>query len=137
MRKLTERQGVASQIIWAGQLKAPEMSWSFFKGLALVTTSRAAACPDTVLEALSPGCLSVSTAQAPMPEFFQDAVFYYQEVNAGTLAAQLAPVMRANDEKKPNERSGPQTLPFIRLARDGYFDNHTIGISIALEGTLV
>lgn len=105
MRKLAKRQGVATQIIWAGQLKASEMSWCFFNSLAFVTTSRAEACPNTVLEALSHGCLSVSTDQPPMPEFFQDAAFYYQGGKAACLATQLAQVLRASDDEKNQKKA--------------------------------
>ena len=64
---LAQRLGVATRIIWLGQLEAARMAWCYRNCAAFVMTSRAEACPNTALEAMSHGCRIVSTAQPPMP----------------------------------------------------------------------
>jgi glycosyltransferase involved in cell wall biosynthesis len=92
---LAERAGVASRIVWAGQLDAVAMSWCFRRASVFVTTSRAEACPNTVLEAMAHGAVSVSTDHAPMPEFFGDAALYYRERDATDLARKIREALAA------------------------------------------
>src|SRR5262249_41709890 len=89
MGRLARQCGVDGAVIWAGQLNSRGMSWCFYHCAAFVMTSRAEACPNIVLEAMSHGCINVSTRQAPMPEFFADAAFYYRPWDASDLAQQL------------------------------------------------
>ena len=67
-------------------------------------TSRAEACPNTVLEALSCGALSVSTDQQPMPEFYRDAAVYYQARNPVDLARALECVLDSTREQREELR---------------------------------
>ncbi len=82
--------GVADRVIWTGWLGRSEMSWCFSHCQAFVMTSRAEACPNTVLEALSHGCLSISTDQPPMPEIGGAGAIYYRRRDAGDLARRIA-----------------------------------------------
>lgn len=95
LRRLAARLGVAERFCWAGQLNAGEMAWCFSNCRAFVMTSRAEACPNTVLEALRYGCISVSTDQAPMPEFFGGAAYYYEARNGYSLAERLTEALTA------------------------------------------
>jgi glycosyltransferase involved in cell wall biosynthesis len=87
---LARRLGVIGRIHWAGQLNPSQMSWCFRNAALFVTTSRVEACPNTVLEAIGHGTLSVSGDNAPMPEFFGDSALYYRIGNAGSLAGAIA-----------------------------------------------
>lgn len=89
LRSLAERKGMASRVVWLGQLEPGGMAWCFRNAALFVMTSRAEACPNTVLEAMAHGSLSVSTDHAPMPEFFADAAVYYRERDASDLAVRL------------------------------------------------
>jgi glycosyltransferase involved in cell wall biosynthesis len=89
LRRRLARAGVADRVQWLGQLGAAEMSWCFTNARLFVMTSRAEACPNTVLEAMAHRCLSVSTDQPPMPEFFRDAALYYKRADADDLARAL------------------------------------------------
>lgn len=89
MQKLANECGVASRVVWAGQLDSAGMSWCFRNAAVFVMTSRAEACPNTVLEAMAAGALAVSTDHQPMPEFFQDAAIYYRERDGRDLGRQL------------------------------------------------
>lgn len=88
-----ERTGLTDRIHWAGQLGPQEISWCFKNARAFVMTSRAEACPNTVLEALAHGSFSVSGDNAPMPEFFRDCALYYRNGDAGSLAETLAALL--------------------------------------------
>jgi glycosyltransferase involved in cell wall biosynthesis len=112
MRRLAAHRGIAHRVIWAGQLNAREMAWCFYNSAAFVMTSRAEACPNIVLEALSHGCLSVSTDHPPMPEFFGDTAYYYQARNARSLAEQLMTALDA-----PGADQQAKRLAAIRRAR--------------------
>lgn len=93
LRRLANRAGIAGRIIWAGGLDRASMDWSYANCAVFVMTSRSEACPNTVLEAMSYGCLSVSVQRAPMPEMFVDTAAYYGEGDAPRLARQIADLL--------------------------------------------
>jgi glycosyltransferase involved in cell wall biosynthesis len=95
MRTLARALGVERHVVWAGRLTAPEMAWAFQHCTAFVMTSRAEACPNLALEAMSQGAPIVSTRQDPMPEFFGDVATYYPPRDAGELAARIAEAVSA------------------------------------------
>lgn len=104
IRRLAETRGVASRIVWAGQLDSRGMAWCFRNATVFVMTSRAEACPNTVLEAMAQGALSVSTDHAPMPEFFADAALYYRERDATDLARRIAEALTLTDRERATLR---------------------------------
>lgn len=112
MQRLAAERGIAHWVIWAGQLNAREMAWCFYNSATFVMTSRAEACPNIVLEALSHGCLSVSTDHPPMPEFFGDTAYYYRARGARSLAEQLMAALNAPEADQQVKR-----LAAIRRAR--------------------
>jgi glycosyltransferase involved in cell wall biosynthesis len=84
------RLGLAGRVHWLGQCNSGEMDWGFANCELFVMTSRAEACPNTVLEALANGCLSVSCDTPPMPEFFGPAAIYYASGDPASLSAAVA-----------------------------------------------
>lgn len=82
-----EQHGLDARVHWLGQCAQRQMDWGFQNCDLFVMTSRAEACPNIVLEALSAGCLSVSCDTQPMPEFFGPAALYYESGNSVSLAA--------------------------------------------------
>jgi glycosyltransferase involved in cell wall biosynthesis len=89
LRRLCGDLGVIHRVTFAGQLGPADMTEAFRRCAAFVMTSRAEACPNTALEAMSCGCASVSVDRAPMPEFFGDAAVYYPTGDAQALAQRL------------------------------------------------
>jgi len=89
MQRMAGGLGVSARITWAGQLTAREMSWCFYNCGAFVISSRAEACPNTLLEAMSHGCVIVSTKSPPMPEFLADSALFYEPGDPEDLAAKL------------------------------------------------
>jgi glycosyltransferase involved in cell wall biosynthesis len=92
MHRMAERLGISDAILWAGQLDEGAMAWAYDRCAAFVVTSRAEACPNVALEAMSHGALIVSTSQEPMPEFFADSAAYYRPEDAADLAARVADI---------------------------------------------
>ncbi len=86
LKRRSRAMGLERQVRWLGRVSAAEMGWCFRHAGAFVMTSRAEACPNTVLEALAHGALAISTTQPPMPEFFGDAAWYYAPGDAAGLA---------------------------------------------------
>jgi glycosyltransferase involved in cell wall biosynthesis len=89
LRALCDRTGVADRVTWVGGLSETDMVRTFRRSAAFVMTSRAEACPNTALEAMSCGVPSVSVDRPPMPEFFADAALYYPTGDAPALAHQI------------------------------------------------
>jgi glycosyltransferase involved in cell wall biosynthesis len=104
IKQLAERLGVAGQVIWAGRLSSFEMAWCYRHCEWFVVTSRAEACPNIVLEAMSHGCEIVSSCQPPMPEFLRDAALYYEPENADSLARSLQTALFSSDHERERRR---------------------------------
>lgn len=108
--ELANRLGVADRIHWAGRLNPAQMSWCFRNAALFVTTSRAEACPNTVLEAMRQGSLSVSGDNAPMPEFFGESALYYRIGDSASLVAAI----RQAFALAPAEQTRMRTLALSR-----------------------
>jgi glycosyltransferase involved in cell wall biosynthesis len=108
LRRLAARRGVAARITWAGEFPPAQMAWCFEHCAAFVMTSRVEACPITALEALSHGCMIVSTRLPPMPEFFGDAALYYTAADGADLARQLTTVLDRSPEQRASLRVAAQ-----------------------------
>ncbi len=93
MAKLARSLGIERAVTWAGQLTSAEMAWAYSRCGAFIVTSRAEACPNVALEAMSYGARIVSTSQEPMPEFFGEAAAYYRPGDFGQLAVQLNAIL--------------------------------------------
>jgi glycosyltransferase involved in cell wall biosynthesis len=90
MRGLARECSVEGQVLWAGELAAPEMAWCFRHCLAFVMTSRAEACPNLLLEAMAHGCACISVDRRPMTEMLGPAGRYYSLGSGPDLARQLS-----------------------------------------------
>jgi len=104
MTGLAGSLGVSGRVVWTGQLTEPEMAWCFRHCEAFVMTSRAEACPNVALEAMSHGCRVVSTGQPPMPEFFGAAARYYRGGDARDLARAVRELLDERPEASRDRR---------------------------------
>jgi glycosyltransferase involved in cell wall biosynthesis len=104
MRRLAEEGGVTSRVVWAGQLDRAAMSWCFRRAALFVMTSRAEACPNTVLESMAHGAVAVSTDHPPMPEFFTDAALYYRERDPLDLSRRIGEALALSQEARAQLR---------------------------------
>ena len=92
--------GVTDRILRVGRLDAAAMRWCYEHAAAFVMTSRAEACPNITLEAMSFGCACISVDRPPMPEFFVDAAQYYPTGDAGQLADAIARLLADPDRAR-------------------------------------
>ncbi len=72
------------------------MSWCYHHCSCFVTTSRAEACPNVLLEAMAHGCLCVSVDHRPMTDMLAEAGLYYTLGQPTDLARQLAAALVAD-----------------------------------------
>ena len=86
LRRLAADLGIADKIVWTKRLGPEQLGWHMNNAAAFIMTSRAEACPNIVLEALSFGARCLSTDNPPMPEFFGDSARYYKAGNSDSLA---------------------------------------------------
>lgn len=89
LQRQAELSRCADRILWCGKLSQAEMAWCFQQCAAFLMTSRVEACPNTVLEAMSQSCISVSTNCPPMPEMFGEAAMYYSAGDCRQMAARV------------------------------------------------
>lgn len=99
-KRMASELGVADHIWWPGQLDEQELAWCFRNCASFVTTSRAEACPNTALEAMSFGCPIVSTSQEPMPEFFRESALYYAPRDYKQLSEQVCRALRCSEGER-------------------------------------
>ena len=99
LRRLCDELGITSRVTFAGQLQEEEMIAAFRTCSAFLMTSRAEACPNTALEAMSCGCAVVSVDRAPMPEFFGEAALYYPVGGIQALAMQLRALLSSTADQ--------------------------------------
>jgi glycosyltransferase involved in cell wall biosynthesis len=106
--------GIADRIVMAGKLNAGEMRWCYEQAAAFVMTSRAEACPNIALEAMSHGCACISVDRPPMPEFFENTALYYRPGDAAQLADAIAVLLQHPDRARQ--------LRTAAVARAAHFD---------------
>jgi glycosyltransferase involved in cell wall biosynthesis len=100
IKYMAERNGVASSIVWLGHLSAEEMAWCYCNCQAFIMTSRLEACPNLVLEALSHGCINISTLHPPMPELFGRSALYYTANRPEQLKKMILDVIGLSSAEK-------------------------------------
>jgi len=100
IRDMIEKHNLQCSIEWLGHLSANEMSWCFHHCQAFIMSSRLEACPNLVLEALSHGCINLSTFNSPMPELFGDGAVYYNADKPEELKHLMLKVVELSFEEK-------------------------------------
>lgn len=121
LKRRIDAMGATDEVLWAGQLNEPEMSWCYSRAAAFVMTSRVEACPNVALEAMANGALSVSTDARPMPEFFGDTAKFYRSRSPESLAAAVIGILGRDEVSRQHlrvaarERAG--TFAWERTAR--------------------
>jgi len=96
---------VKEHLVWAGKLSPAQMAWCYRHCALFVMTTRAEACPNTALEAMSHGCLSVATDKAPLPEFFERSAVFYHGGDARGLAEGIGRALHCVPEEQQRLRA--------------------------------
>lgn len=93
LKKMANNLGISGRIHWTGKLNDSEMAWCFKTCEAFIMTSRVEACSNIALEAMSHGCVSIASANPPLPELFADSALYYPPKDFTTLAKHIQAVI--------------------------------------------
>ncbi|MCX5792242.1 MAG: glycosyltransferase, partial [Elusimicrobia bacterium] len=83
-------KGLADRILWVSGLSEGELAWCYKNAAAYIMTSRIEAGPNTALEAMSFGAVSIAAQNPPLPEFFAETALYYPPGDGKALAARMA-----------------------------------------------
>jgi glycosyltransferase involved in cell wall biosynthesis len=105
LESLAAEHSVSDRIFWTGKLKPAEVRWCFGHCTAFLMTSRAEACPNTALEAMSHGCQIISSSQPPMPEFFGSNALYYEPWHCVALADRVRDVLAQSHGETTERRA--------------------------------
>lgn len=100
LKRLISKNKCDGNISWAGELDEKEMAWCYKKCLAFIMTSRVEACPNTALEAMSHGCITIAADNPPLPEIFDNAATFYKQCSEKDLAVKISKVMSWDKQKK-------------------------------------
>jgi len=93
LKKWIQAHNFSLKIFWASSLNEKEMGWCYRNCKIFVMTSRVEACPNIVLEAMSHGCISISSDDPPLPEIFCDAAIFYPPKRGELLAEVIQTVL--------------------------------------------
>jgi glycosyltransferase involved in cell wall biosynthesis len=109
-----DRAGLGDCVHWLGQLDRAELGWCYRNCHGMVVTSRLEACPNVALEAMSYGCVTISTDCPPMPEMFGEAALYYPAGQGAKLAERMAQVsaMTAAERESLSDRATERAKQF-------------------------
>lgn len=94
------RKGLEARVLWLSGLSEGELAWCYKKAATYIMTSRIEAGPNTALEAMSFGAVSIAAENPPLPEFFADTALYYPPGDSRALAARMAEVLSWEKEKR-------------------------------------
>ncbi len=100
LKALIAGNGLEGRVLWVSGLSEGELAWCYRNSVAYIMTSRIEAGPNTALEAMSFGAVSIAAENPPLPEFFSDTALYYPPGDGKALAARMAEVLAWGKEKR-------------------------------------
>lgn len=127
LRRFVHSLGIAPHVDWLGSLSREELYAWMHNSLAVVVTSRAEACPNTVLEAMICGSTVISADFPAMRELLDDTALYYSAGNISQLVELLRRVMSESEMLRKHrsqqaiqraaqftwERTAEETIEFL------------------------
>lgn len=103
-RKQLERKirsyKINNHVCWVGNLNEQEMTWCYKNCLMFLMTSRVESFGIVALEAMSHGCICISSNSPCLPEIFGDAAIYYTAENAKALTKAIQHVLSMDFNKR-------------------------------------
>jgi len=99
---MAENLGIAERVVWAGKLQDSKMAWCFAHCEAFIMTSRVESFGMIAGEAMTHGCVCISSDNPCLPEIFGPAALYYPPKDHVALAKQIQVViyMRQAEREK-------------------------------------
>lgn len=126
------RMGLEDRVLWLSGLSEAELAWCYKNAAAYIMTSRIEAGPNTALEAMTFGAVSIAADNPPLPEFFADTALYYPPGDCKALAARIGEVLSWSKEKR--EAASRTASERSKLFGWDYAAEMTIGLFRKLAG---
>ncbi len=101
---LARELNLTHQILYTGPLSTAQMTWCFQHSAAVALTSRVESFSFIAAEAMSQGCLIVSSRNPCLPEVLGNSALYYDEGNDEALARQIDTLLRASPAEQAQWR---------------------------------
>lgn len=95
---------LSSKVCWAGSLTGKEMAWCYQNCRVFVMTSRVESFGMIAGEAMSHGCVCISSDNPCLPEISDDAAVYYPPGKPEILAKRVQEISAWPDSKKQEMR---------------------------------
>ena len=89
LEALRLRSGVAHRIHFVGHVNRETIQALYRRTKVCVFTTEIEACPNVAIEAMSSGCVNVSSACPPLPEIFAGASVFYKPRDIDDLGRQV------------------------------------------------
>ncbi|MBU2530039.1 MAG: glycosyltransferase, partial [Elusimicrobia bacterium] len=100
LKKNAESLGVASDIIWLGNISEQDLSWYYANCGAFVLTSRVESFCFVAVEVLAHGCNCISTKSPCLPEVLGDSSLYYDFGDIEGLSKGILDILERSVEEK-------------------------------------
>lgn len=100
LKEMARQNHIDDRICWTGQLNREEMTWCYKNCKLFVMTSRVESFGQIAGEALSNGCVSISTNSACLPEVFGDAAVYYKAGDSSGLAEKVQSLISLDKKQR-------------------------------------
>ena len=98
--KLIYKNGISGKIHWVGELDSRALEWCYANCSIFLMASRVEACPNIALEAMSYGCVCISTRHPPMPEIFKNCAIYYNAGDGDELAYAIDSALKLGNNSR-------------------------------------
>jgi len=102
--KIIDKLNIQSRICWTGNLNTNELNWCYSNCCIFVVTSRIESFCMIAGEAMSHGCICISTKNPCLPEVFGNGALYYESGNIDSLSETIKQCISWNESQK-NEQS--------------------------------
>jgi glycosyltransferase involved in cell wall biosynthesis len=99
LNKRLQKRDISSKICWTGSLNAKEMTWCYHNCRAFIMTSRVESFGMVGGEAMSHGCICISSNSPCLPELFGDSAVYYPSKDGRALNDAVQTVLTWDDNK--------------------------------------
>ena len=100
LKKRLKELCLSSRICWAGNLNEREMTWCYQNCSAFIMTSRVESFGMIGGEAMSHGCICISSNSPCLPELFGDSAIFYPSKDGHALTRAILTVLRWDDNQR-------------------------------------
>ncbi|MCK4520292.1 glycosyltransferase family 4 protein [Candidatus Parcubacteria bacterium] len=104
LKNWLRKHKLSSKVIWAGDLNDKEMAWCYKNCQMFVMTSQVESFGMVATEAMSYGCLCISSDSSCLPEIFNETALFYPGKNPKILTEKILETLNWSEVKKQEMR---------------------------------